>query len=47
MKRNTSSCAICHYVSEELDAEPINKHDTVRIEHGDTVNDLVRYVRDI
>lgn len=39
--------ATCHYVSEELDAGPIIEQDTVRIDHGDTVDDLVRYGRDI
>ena len=39
--------ATCHYVSEELDAGPIIEQDTVRIDHGDTVEDLVRYGRDI
>ncbi|MFA6014580.1 MAG: formyltetrahydrofolate deformylase [Gallionellaceae bacterium] len=39
--------ATCHYVTEELDAGPIIEQDTVRIDHGDTVEDLVRYGRDI
>jgi len=39
--------ATCHYVTEELDAGPIIDQDTVRIDHGDTVDDLVRYGRDI
>jgi len=39
--------ATCHYVSKELDAGPIIEQDTVRIDHGDTVEDLVRYGRDI
>lgn len=39
--------ATCHYVTEELDAGPIIEQDTVRIDHGDTVDDLVRYGRDI
>lgn len=39
--------ATCHYVTEELDAGQIIEQDTVRIDHGDTVEDLVRYGRDI
>ena len=39
--------AACHYVTDELDAGPIIEQDTVRIDHGDTVDDLVRYGRDI
>lgn len=39
--------ATCHYVSDELDAGPIIEQDTLRIDHGDTVDDMVRYGRDI
>ena len=39
--------ATCHYVTDELDAGPIIEQDTVRIDHGDTVDDLLRYGRDI
>lgn len=39
--------ATCHYVTAELDAGPIIEQDTVRVDHGDTVEDLVRYGRDI
>ena len=39
--------ATCHYVTDELDAGPIIEQDTLRIDHGDTVEDLVRYGRDI
>ena len=39
--------ATCHYVTETLDAGPIIEQDTVRIDHGDTVEDMVRYGRDI
>ncbi len=39
--------ATCHYVTEDLDAGPIIEQDTVRIDHGDTVEDMVRYGRDI
>ena len=39
--------ATCHYASAELDAGPIIEQDTVRIDHGDSVVDMVRYGRDI
>lgn len=39
--------ATCHYVTDELDAGPIIEQDTVRIDHSDSVDDLVRYGRDI
>lgn len=39
--------ATCHYVTQDLDAGPIIEQDTVRIDHGDTVEDMVRYGRDI
>jgi len=39
--------ATCHYVTIDLDAGPIIEQDTVRIDHGDSVDDLVRYGRDI
>ena len=39
--------ATCHYVTAELDAGPIVEQDTVRIDHGDSVDDLVRYGKDI
>jgi formyltetrahydrofolate deformylase len=39
--------ATCHYVTDELDAGPIIEQDTMRIDHGDSVEDLVRYGRDI
>ncbi|MBI5887001.1 MAG: formyltetrahydrofolate deformylase [Deltaproteobacteria bacterium] len=39
--------ATCHYVTNELDEGPIIEQDTVRIDHGDTVEDMVRYGRDI
>ncbi|MBI5660038.1 MAG: formyltetrahydrofolate deformylase [Nitrosomonadales bacterium] len=39
--------ATCHYVTGELDAGPIIEQDTVRIDHGDSVEDMVRYGRDI
>jgi formyltetrahydrofolate deformylase len=39
--------ATCHYVSEELDAGPIIEQDVIRVDHGDSVEDMVRYGRDI
>ncbi len=39
--------ATSHYISDELDAGPIIEQDTVRIDHGDTVEDMVRYGKDI
>jgi formyltetrahydrofolate deformylase len=39
--------ATCHYVTAELDAGPIIEQDTTRIDHGDSVDDLLRIGRDI
>jgi formyltetrahydrofolate deformylase len=39
--------ATCHYVTADLDEGPIIEQDVVRIEHDDTVEDLVRYGRDV
>jgi formyltetrahydrofolate deformylase len=39
--------ATCHYVTEELDAGPIIEQDVVRVDHADTVDDMVRLGRDI
>jgi len=39
--------ATCHYVTAELDAGPIIEQDTTRIDHGDTVDELLRIGRDI
>lgn len=39
--------ATCHYVDAELDGGPIIEQDTGRIDHGDTVEDLMRIGRDI
>jgi formyltetrahydrofolate deformylase len=39
--------ATCHYVTEQLDAGPIIEQDVIRIDHGDSVEDMVRYGRDI
>ena len=39
--------ATCHYVTAELDAGPIIEQDVIRVDHGDTVADMVRRGRDI
>jgi formyltetrahydrofolate deformylase len=39
--------ATCHYVTEELDAGPIIDQDVIRIDHSDTIGDLIRYGKDI
>ncbi|GAB0101593.1 formyltetrahydrofolate deformylase [Nocardia sp. JMUB6875] len=39
--------ATCHYVTAELDAGPILEQDVIRIDHADTVRDMVRQGRDI
>lgn len=39
--------ATCHYVTAELDAGPIIEQDVIRVDHSDTVHDMVRQGRDI
>ncbi|MFT4042122.1 MAG: formyltetrahydrofolate deformylase [Gordonia sp. (in: high G+C Gram-positive bacteria)] len=39
--------ATCHYVTADLDAGPIIEQDVIRVDHGDTVPDMVRQGRDI
>jgi formyltetrahydrofolate deformylase len=39
--------ATCHYVTEELDAGPIIEQDVIRVDHRDSVADMVRKGRDI
>jgi formyltetrahydrofolate deformylase len=39
--------ATCHYVTAELDAGPIIEQDVIRIDHSDSVEDLVHYGKDI
>ena len=39
--------ATCHYVTADLDAGPIIEQDVIRVDHGDTVADMVRRGRDI
>jgi formyltetrahydrofolate deformylase len=39
--------ATCHYVTADLDAGPIVEQDVIRVDHADTVADMVRRGRDI
>ena len=39
--------ATSHYVTEELDHGPIIEQDVIRIDHSDSVEDMVRYGKDI
>ncbi len=39
--------ATCHYVTRDLDEGPIIEQDTARVNHSDTVDDLVRLGKDI
>ncbi len=39
--------ATCHYVTAELDAGPIIDQDVIRIDHSDSIDDLIRYGKDI
>lgn len=39
--------ATCHYVTAELDQGPIIDQDVTRVDHGDSVRDLIRYGKDI
>ena len=39
--------ATCHYVTSDLDAGPIVEQDVIRVDHADTVADMVRRGRDI
>lgn len=39
--------ATAHYVTAELDEGPIIEQDTVRVHHGDSVEDLMRLGRDL
>jgi formyltetrahydrofolate deformylase len=38
--------ATCHYVTADLDAGPIIEQDVIRIDHGDTITEMVRLGRD-
>ncbi len=37
----------CHYVTADLDQGPIIEQDVIRIDHSDSVEDMVRYGKDI
>lgn len=39
--------ATCHYVTADLDAGPIVEQDVIRVDHGDSIGDMVRKGRDI
>ena len=39
--------ATCHYVTADLDQGPIIEQDVIRIDHSDSVLDMVRYGKDI
>ena len=39
--------ATCHFVTEELDQGQIIDQDVIRIDHSDSVEDMVRYGKDI
>jgi formyltetrahydrofolate deformylase len=39
--------ATCHYVTAELDAGPIIDQDVMRVDHGDSVEDMKRLGRDV
>jgi formyltetrahydrofolate deformylase len=39
--------ATCHYVTADLDAGPIIEQDTMRIDHADEVEELMRVGRDV
>jgi len=39
--------ATCHYVTPELDAGPIIEQDVIRVDHGDTVEDMIKLGSDV
>ncbi|MEY3000619.1 MAG: Formyltetrahydrofolate deformylase [Verrucomicrobiota bacterium] len=39
--------ATCHYVTEELDAGPIIEQDVIRINHADSLEDMMRLGKDV
>lgn len=39
--------ATCHYVTAELDAGPIIEQDVIRVDHGDSIDEMVRLGRDV
>jgi formyltetrahydrofolate deformylase len=39
--------ATCHYVTEKLDEGPIIEQDVIRIRHSDSIDDMMRYGKDV
>ncbi|MCX5661917.1 MAG: formyltetrahydrofolate deformylase [Planctomycetota bacterium] len=39
--------ATCHYVTPDLDAGPIIEQDVIRVNHGETIDDMIRLGRDV
>lgn len=39
--------ATCHYVTEDLDAGPIIEQDVVRVQHSDSIDDMMRLGKDV
>ncbi len=39
--------ATCHYVTEDLDAGPIIEQDVVRVQHSDSIEDMMRLGKDV
>lgn len=39
--------ATCHYVTAELDAGPIIEQDVIRVNHGDSVEEMMRLGKDV
>lgn len=39
--------ATCHYITSELDAGPIVEQDVIRVDHTDTIQDLLQLGRDV
>lgn len=39
--------ATCHYITSELDAGPIVEQDVIRVDHTDTIEDLLQLGRDV
>lgn len=39
--------ATCHYVTPELDAGPIIDQDVIRVNHGDSVEEMIRLGKDV
>ncbi|MDG5498846.1 formyltetrahydrofolate deformylase [Marinobacter sp. BGYM27] len=39
--------ATCHYVTQDLDEGPIIEQDVIRVNHSDTIDDMVRLGKDV